>query len=105
MKNKFLYWGLGALVGGILAIMISVSLASPGIPNPGHLLSCTTVTCNGNNCTATCPADTTCTGGGCSATVRGDMRYNHPQGNGWFCNFVNGDNETITGFARCCAAE
>jgi len=36
MKDKIIYILLGALVGGVVAIVVSVSLASPAIPNPGH---------------------------------------------------------------------
>jgi len=36
MKEKIIYLLLGALVGGVVAIVVSVSLASPAIPNPGH---------------------------------------------------------------------
>ena len=113
MKNKFLYWGLGALVGGIIAIMISVSLASPGAPNPGHALSCHTVINEGEDTsvawtTVSCDYGTR-TGGGCSLSGSSEeylwQSFPDPEDSDqWICRKHRADEYNMWAFVICCEA-
>jgi len=113
MKKKFVYWGLGALVGGIIAIMISVSLAAPTAPNPGHALSCHTLikTCGGtaDGCLSG-PCDYgTRVGGGCRFSMQGrmmwSMPYEDPPGT-WYCvgSYAWPSTMDVTVYMICCEA-
>jgi len=108
MKDKIIYILLGALVGGVVGIMISVSLASPTAPNPGHVLSCHTikVVSEYGAYTASATCDTgTCTGGGCKTRGTRDWEVpGVPEGNGWFCKPAQSIDAEITAYAICCEA-
>jgi len=107
MNKKFIYFFVGALLLGLVFVAFRVTQASPDIPNPGHALSCHTVTdfiVPGGGVSVECDYGIR-TGGGCNAgnIISGARQLNMPTAtNGWSCTYPT--NEYINVFAICCVA-
>ena len=103
MNKRFIYFLTGALLCGLVLVVLQVTRAAGVAPNPGHALSCHIITAH-NAWTANC-ASGTATGGGCSCN---DTSLSIIQGypnitNGWYCNQKN----CFSGFDTyvvCCLA-
>jgi len=104
MKKGYIYFLVGALLCGFIIVAFQISRAAVAYPNPGHPLTCTTVSCvipaNGG-CSAGCPDGYTLTGGGfhvLSAPV-GYLNISRPDPGSWHCfSYTTGG----TCYARCC---
>ena len=79
--------------GSSIRVISSTGTVTCETDNTGGTLDCTTVTCSGAPCTATCASGYKVTGGSMSLTSA-----NYPSGNGWYCNCGVG----CTCTAICC---
>jgi len=109
MKKKFVYFLIGALLTGLVLVVFQITQASPGIPNPGHALSCHIVTIQEtfsgwNTITVECDSGTM-TGGGCQ-TGPGINTWegSYPYENSWRCHINNAEAAWTNAWVVCCEA-
>jgi len=108
MKNKFVYFLVGGLLIGLVLVVFQITQASPGIPNPGHELSCHVVSAQGE--VGTTDAEVYCdtgtlTGGGCRRSQYPySVHASFPNNNGWHCGVEAQAACKPTAYAICCEA-
>ena len=102
MKKRFVYFLIGALLTGLVLVVFQISRAEVVAPNPGHALSCYTVSVtNSPTATASCSTGTR-TGGGC-AWVGNTPHDAGPGANeSWYCQTL-GSGQVIARVV-CCKA-
>ena len=114
MKKRYIYFLVGALLCGFIIVAFQISRAAVAYPNPGHPLTCHTVTSaygGTPGMTATCDYGTA-TGGSCYW----NCGLNNPTGliynclgpddaNGWFgSSAVTGGCGVVQVRVVCCVA-
>ena len=108
MNKRFIYFLTGALLCGLVLVVFQMTRAAGVAPNPGHALSCHTVSAAGTNgsADATVQCDSgTCTGGGCKMQSATNYVYHSaPLDNGWECHGNTRSDTSWRAYAVCCEA-
>jgi len=101
MKKKIIYFCAGVLLTSLILVAIQVAATAP---NPGHDLTCHTVSKTGVGYVQWVGCDNgTATGGGCSVPLSvAPAIGSYPSGNGWSCLFPS-SNADNSWHVVCCA--
>ncbi len=108
MKKKIVYLIIGLLLCASVFVIYQTSQGAGVAPNPGHALTCHTITASEDDGSVTVTCDTgTATGGGCYMYYLGAAgsqyhKYGPTDSNGWICDGYPA--YRVDAYVVCCVA-